>query len=265
MMTALVLRSFGRVKILTASLAVVLICLQLAIIAAARSLNDGNVFERLTQIAPPFFMQIMGPALTGFSGLVMFAYIDPLIVMLVVVFAIYLATEPAGEIESNVVDLVLARPLPRHIVVSRSFLVMAIGTALMGSSMQVTTWAGLWWMAPPDAQWPVPRTVFSLSVHMTLVAWCFGAMALAASGWARRRGAVVGAIGVVAIAAYLVEVLEPMWAPAREVAWVSPFHYYRAGRIIAGTAEDARNLAVLGSIALASTAIAYWRFGKRDL
>ena len=265
MMTALMLRSFGRVKALTASLAVVLICLQLAIIAAARSLNDGNVFERLSQIVPPFFMQIMGPALTGFSGLVMFAYIDPLIVMLVVVFAIYLATEPAGEVESNVVDLVLARPIPRHSVVSRSFLVMAIGTLLMSGSMQATTWGGLWWLAPHDAQWPAPRTVFSLSGHITLVAWCFGGMALAASGWARRRGAVVAAIGVVAIAAYLVEVLEPMWAPAREVAWVSPFHYYRAGRIISGTAEDVKNLAVLGTTTLAALALAYWRYQRRDL
>jgi ABC-type transport system involved in multi-copper enzyme maturation permease subunit len=264
-MTALVLRSFGRVKILTASLAVILICLQLAIIAAARSFSDGNVFERLSQIAPAFFAQIMGPALTSFSGLVLFAYADPPIVMLVVVFAIYLASEPAGEVESNLVDLVLARPLPRHRIVSRSFLVMAIGTFLMSGSMQATTWAGLWWMAPADAQWPAPRTVFSLSVHMTLVAWCFGCAALAASGWARRRGAVVGAIGVVAIAAYLVEVLEPMWAPARDVAWVSPFHYYRAARIIAGTAEDARNLTVLAATALAALAIAYWRYQRRDL
>jgi ABC-2 type transport system permease protein len=263
--TALVLRSFGRVKILTASLAVVLIGLQLAIIAAARSFSDGNVFERLSQITPAFFVQIMGPALASFSGLVMFAYADPLIIMLVVVFAIYLATEPAGEVESNFVDLVLARPLPRHVIVTRSFLVMAIGTLLMSGSMQATTWGGLWWMAPPDAQWPVPRTVVSLSVHMTLVAWCFGCVALAASGWARRRGAVIGAIGVVAIAAYLVELLEPMWAPAREVAWVSPFHYYRAGRIIAGTAEDARNLAVLGTTALAALALAYWSYQRRDL
>jgi hypothetical protein len=100
---------------------------------------------------------------------------------------------------------------------------------------------------------------------MTLVAWCFGCAALAASGWARRRGAVVGATGVVAIAAYLVEVLEPMWAPARDVAWVSPFHYYRAARIIAGTAEDARNLTLLAATALAALAIAYWRYQRRDL
>jgi len=262
---ALVLRSLGRVRILSTALAVILIALQLAIIAAARSFMEGDVFQRLSQLAPAFVVQIMGPALTSFSGLVMFAYVDPLIVMLAVVFAIYLASEPAGEVESNLVDLVMARPLPRRVIVSRSFVVMAIGTLLMSGAMQAATWVGLWWMAPPAALWPMPRTVFSLSAHLTLVAWCFGCIALAASGWARRRGAVVAAVGVVAIAAYLVEILEPLWAPAREVAFISPFHYYRAARIIAGTAPDSKNLAVLGSVALAALLLAYWRHQRRDL
>jgi ABC-type transport system involved in multi-copper enzyme maturation permease subunit len=263
--TALVIRSLGRVRILTASLALVLIGLQLSIIAAASSFVDSGNFERLSQVAPTFVMQMMGPALTSFRGMVLFAYFDPLIVMLLVQFAIYLATEPAGEVESSLVDLLLARPLPRHVIVSRSFIVMAIGTVLMSGAMQATTWAGLWWMAPPHAQWPALSTVLSLSAHMTLIAWCFGCAALAASGWARRRGAVVGAIVVVAIAAYLVELLESIWAPARELARFSPFHYYAATSILSGTAQELRNLAVLSVTALAALALAYWRYQRRDL
>jgi hypothetical protein len=264
-MTALVVRSLGRVRILSTALAVILIALQLSIIAAARTLTEGDAFQRLSQLAPPFVAQLMGPALTSFSGLVVFAYVDPLIVMLVVVFAIYLASEPAGDVESNLVDLVMARPLPRHVIVSRAGIVMAIGTMVMSGAMQATTWAGLWWMAPPEALWPVPRTVFSLSAHLTLIAWCFGCIALAVSGWARRRGAVVGAVGVVALAAYLVEIREPLWAPARAVGFVSPFHYYRAARIVAGTAPEAKNLAVLGGVAMAALVLAYWRHQRRDL
>jgi hypothetical protein len=264
-MTTLVVRSLGRVKILSTSLALVLVGLQLAIIAAARSLMEGDVFQRLSQIAPAFFVQLMGPALTSFSGLVVFAYIDPPIVLIIVMFAVYLASEPAGDVESSLVDLVMARPVSRHVIVTRSFGVMAIGTLLMSGALQATTWAGLWWMAPADALWPDPRTVFSLSAHMTLVAWCFGCIALAASGWARRRGAVVGGIGIVALAAYVIEILEPLWAPARDVAFVSPFHYYRAARIVAGTAPEATNLAVLCSVVLAALAVAYWRHQRRDL
>ena len=89
--------------------------------------------------------------------------------------------------------------------------------------------------------------------------------ALAASGWARRRGSVVGGIGVLAIAAYLVELLETIWAPARELARLSPFHYYAATGILAGTAQESRNLAVLGLTALAALIFSYWGYQRRDL
>src|SRR5512145_1706423 len=164
--------------------------------------------------------------------MVLFAYVDPLIVMLIVQFAIYLATEPAGDVESSLLALVLARPMPRHWIVTRSLLVMMIGTALMSGAMYATTWAGLWWLAPPDVQWPDPRTAFSLSAHVSLIAVCFGSAALAASGWTRRRGAAVGAVAVIAITAYLVELLESIWAPARDVARFSPFHYFNASGIL---------------------------------
>ncbi len=264
-MTALVLRSLGRVTVLSASLAVVLGALQLSIIAAAATFVDGGSFERLAQVVPSFVVQAMGPALTSFRGMVLFAYFDPLILMLLVQFSIYLATEPAGEVESNLIDLLLARPIPRHVIVTRTFLVMAIGTVLMCGAMLTTTWAGLWWMAPRNVQWPDARTALSLSAHMTLIAWCFGCVALAASGWARRRGAVVGGIGVFAITAYLTELLETIWAPARELARFSPFHYYAATGILAGTAQESRNLAVLGLTALAALILAYWSYQRRDL
>ena len=234
---ALVCRSFGRVKVLFAALTIVLTGLQLSIIAAAASFVDGGDFERLAQVVPTFVLQTLGPALTSFGGMVLFAYFDPLIVMLLVQFAIYLATEPAGEIESNLVDLILARPLPRHWLVSRSLLVMTIGTAVMSGAMYTTTWLGLWWLAPADAQWPDPSTAISLATHLTLTAWCFGSAALAASAWARRRGAAVGAIAVTAIAAYLIELLEAIWAPAQDLALFSPVslfprssHRHRHGR-----------------------------------
>jgi hypothetical protein len=265
MMTVLVVRSLGRVKILSASLALVLIGLQLAIIAAASTFVDNGSFARLADVVPSLVMQAVGPAFSSYRGMVVFAYFHPLIVMLLVQFAIYLATEPAGDVESSLVDLILARPLSRHRMVSRSVLVMTIGTVAMSGAMFATTWVGLWWLAPPNAEWPDPRTVISLSAHMTLVAWCFGCGALAASGWSRRRGAVVGAIGVVAIAAYMVEILEPLWAPARELARFSPFHYFHATGILAGTAPESRNLTILATVTLAGLALAYWRHARRDL
>ena len=134
---------------------------------------------------------MMGPALTSFQGMVLFAYVDPLIVMLIVQFAIYLATEPAGEVESNRRrsragapaaatrhrEPLVPRDGDRHPAHERRDAGHDVGRAVVDG-------------AAADAQWPAARTVFSLSAHMTLIAWCFGCIALAASGWARRRGAV---------------------------------------------------------------------------
>jgi hypothetical protein len=237
----------------------------MSIIASASSFVESGDFTRLAQVLPTFLLQALGPALSSFQGMVMFAYFDPLIVMLLVQFAIYLATEPAGEVESNVVDLILARPLPRHWLVTRSVLVMMIGTAVMSGAMFATTWVGLAALAPPGAQWPEPRTALSLSTHVTLIAWSFGGAALAASGWARRRGAAQATIALAAIAAYLIELLGLMWEPVREVARLSPFHYFRAPAILAGTANPALDLGVLGTIAVAGIALAYWQFARRDL
>jgi ABC-2 type transport system permease protein len=264
-MTALVWRSLGRVKGLLTALTIVLVGLQLSIIAAAASFADGGDFERLSQVLPAFVLHTIGPAFASFRGMVLFAYFDPLIVMMLVQFGIYLATEPAGEVESSYVDLILARPLPRHWLVSRSLLVLLIGTGVMSAAMYASMWAGLWWMAPPGAHWPEPGTAFSMSAHVTLIAWCFGSAALAASGWARRRSAAVGAMAVAAIALYLVELLEPIWRPARELARFSPFNYYPATGILAGTADTPWNLGVLAAVTLAGIALAYWRFQKRDL
>jgi hypothetical protein len=264
-MTALVWRSLGRVKVLAAALAAVLIGLQLSIIAAATSFAGSGNFGRLADVVPTFIMQVMGPALTSFRGMVLFAYIDPLIVMMIVQFAIYLASEPAGDVEDHLVDLVLARPLPRHWIISRSLVVMMLGTILVVGAMFTSTWLGLRWIAPRNVQWPEASTTLTLGAHVALIAWCFGSATLAASGWARRRGAVVVGIGVVAVAAYVVDFLETIWTPARALAQFSPFNYFPATGILAGTASETRSLGVLGATVMAFLAVAYWRYARRDL
>ena len=160
-----------------------------------------------------------------------------------------------------------SRPVPRHWIVSRSLLVMTIGTGILSGAMYATTWAGLWWLAPPGTEWPDPRTAFSLSAHVTLIALCFGSVALAASGWTRRRSAAMGAVAVMAIATYLVELLEAIWAPARDVARVSPFHYLNASGILDRHGAGVRGILPCSAtiFALRRTALAYWRYQRRDL
>ena len=102
-------------------------------------------------------------------------------------------------------------------------------------------------------------------MHLVSVGWCFGALALAVAAGARRWSAAFAPVTLGAVALYLIEVLAIGWAPARTVAWISPFHYYPALPIVAGDAVGLTNVAVLLTAAAVLTATAYWRFNRRDL
>src|SRR5476651_1075952 len=111
--------------------------------------------------------------------------------------------------------------------------------------MGIATWLGLHALAPEGALWPTPRVVLTLIAHLVMVAWCFGAAALAAAAWARRRAWAQGTVALAAVALYLVDFLGSLWAPLRRFGRLSPFHYYQGSAILDGTANTALNLAIL--------------------
>jgi ABC-2 type transport system permease protein len=264
-MIALIARSFGRTSRPLLSIALVLSAFQLAIVATASSIaGDGNA-GGLARLVPAFLQPSLGMALLSFAGMTTIGYFDAIIVMIVVVFAIHLAAEPAGDVEAGLVDLILARPLPRAWIVTRSLAVMMSSVVALVLVMSVALWAGLSWIAPHQAGWPESRVVANMAAHLMLVAWGFGAWSVAASAWARRRGTAVAVVAIVGVALYLLDFVGSLWRPVARLAMVSPFHYFHGGEILAGTADTTHDIVVLGSIALAGFAVSYWRFAKRDL
>jgi ABC-2 type transport system permease protein len=264
-MTALVLRSLHRTIRPLAALAVLLIAFQLAVVAAGSAMAADRTIAGIARLVPSFLQPSLGVALLTFGGLTTIAFFDALVVMLFVQFAAYLASEPAGDVESGLVDLVLARSLPRHWLVTRTLLLMCGSVLALAAVMVLALGAALMMYGPAPDAWPSGRVVASMVAHLTLIAWCFGAIALAASGWARRRASVMTAVGIAAIGLYLVDFVATIWRPLRGVAVVSPFHYFRGGEILAGTANTTLDLAVLGGITIAATAVAYIAFRRRDL
>jgi len=264
-MMTLVGRSLRRIAPLTAALNALLAAFQLALVAVAASYERAGSFAFLSAIVPDFAKGHIGAGLTSFAAMTTTGYFEPMIVMLVAQFAIYVSAEPAAEIESGLVDTILTRSLPRHRIVSRSLVVMAIGTMILMIAMASATGLGLRFLAPPRARWPEPRVVALLIVNLLLVTWVFGAATLAAAGWARRRVSAQAPIAIAAIAYYLLNFLASMWAPAQSFAWLSPFHYFAGAAILSGGGHLAFNLSILGAITLVAAGVAYWRFSRRDL
>jgi ABC-2 type transport system permease protein len=263
--TALISRSFGRVARPFGGVLIVLGGFQIALIAVASEFADAGNFERVAQLVPAVLAPALAPALTSFDRMTTLGFFDPLVVMLVVQWAIYVGTEPAGEVETGLVDLVLARSFPRHRVITRTLIVTLGSTLLLTLGMLAGTLGGLATLAPAGAAWPTPRVLLLMVAHLTLVGWCFGALALAISGWSRRRGSAIAVAAIGAVALYLLDFLGLWWSPVETLARLTPFAYFHGGPLLAGSADPVRNLLILASTTIAAAAIGYVQFERRDL
>src|SRR5438876_9331346 len=100
----------------------------------------------------------------SFSGMVCLGYFDLGIVIALLALSIALATVPASEVESGFADLILARPLRRHWLITRTIALLLLASLIMLTMMIAGTWAGLAMLAPANVRWPSPRMRGSLSL-----------------------------------------------------------------------------------------------------
>jgi ABC-type transport system involved in multi-copper enzyme maturation permease subunit len=241
---------------------------QLVIVGQASAIAEQNSFSRMAEFVPAFLQRGLGSKamlLATFKGTVAFGYFHPVVVVLLSMLAIYLTTEPAHEVEAGLVDLELARSVPRHMLITRSLL--AAAGAIGGASLMMGfgTWLGLRAFASPSFGAPTPGTVVMLVLHLAAVAAVFASMGVAIAAGARRWSTAFFTASLLAVMLYLVDFLAIGWPLMRWVSWISPYRYYPALSILAGDAPEWRNLSVLLSAAAVLCAIGYWRFERRDL
>jgi len=268
MVRALMGRALARVAGLVAGVAAVLMGLQVIVVLVAASQEETQSFELIQRLAPGFVQRQFGatlPAFLSFGGVVSFGYFHPVVVLMLSLLAAYVATEPAADVEHGHVDLLLSRPLARHWVVTRSLALAIIIPLVIVLLMLASSRFALVAFAPPGARWPSATSVGLMAAHLVAVTWCFGTAGLAAASVARRRLSAMGPVAILAVSLYLLEVVGGAWAPVAWTTVISPFHYYQGAAVLAGMADSTRDFLVLGSMSLASTAVAYWRFHARDV
>jgi hypothetical protein len=261
-------RSLVQGRFVVVGALVIVTGIQIVIVGQAAAIEQARGFSRMTELIPAFLQRGLGSKsliLATFHGTVAFGYFHPVVMLLVSVLAIYFTTEPAHEAEARLVDLTLARPVARHVVITRALLLglmmVMLAAALMGGGMQL----GLRLFADPAFSRPSAGTFVLMLVHLAAVAMCFGAFALAIAAGASRWVTAFGAAAFAAVALYLVDFLAIGWPVMRLISWISPFHYYNALGILAGDAAPARDLTILLSAAAVFVAFAYVRFSRRDL
>jgi ABC-2 type transport system permease protein len=247
---------------------VVLALFQIFLIVIGRSIDRSGSFEQLSALIPPFIRQLMGPSLASFMsfrGIVSLGYFHLAVMGSLIGLSISVATMTASEIEIGFMDLILARPLARHRVITRSILLLSISIAGTLAMMLIGTWAGLILLAGSDAVMPEPGLILALAANLALLILCWGGVALAISAASRRR-AVAGSItGLLALTTFLLDYVARAWQPAESLAWLSPFRYYNPFDIVTSGQSQPQNLLVLSGVALAGFCAAYYLFSRRDI
>ena len=264
---ALVARSALQARYVVGGAITIFALFQCLVIAQAVEIERANAFGRLQEFIPEFLQRGLGAQallLATFRGTVAAGYFHPAVVCILSLVAIYLATEPAYDSESGRVDLMLARPLPRHHLITRSLLTMLLSVTGIVVCMLAGTAAGLALIAP-DGLSIDSGVLLLLAVHLVVVAWCCGAIGLFFASISRRWTTAFTSGAAIVVIGYLIDFLAIGWPAIRPVSWLFPFNYYPALYILGGTATSARDLTILGAATLVFTALAYWRFAKRDL
>jgi ABC-2 type transport system permease protein len=260
--------SLKRVRTLVLVMGVLLGGFQLILILVAGSIQRSNSFDQVGSLIPEFMRNLMGPSFVGlmsFGGIVCVGYFHIAVMGSLIGLTIALATEPASEIETLFMDLILSRPLARHRVITRSVALLIMCAVFVLVMMMLGTWSGLYFLAPGDAAWPTSALIRSLALNLGMLMLSWGGVALAITSRARRRGVAGSFAGLLALTTYLLDYVARVWEPAERIAWLSPFRYYNPLDMIMGREVSAHNLLVLAGIAVFGFALSYVLFSRRDI
>ena len=264
----LLAQSLKGVRTIVAVTGLLLTAFQVILILIANSIQSSNTFDQMGAMMPAFARDMLGPAMgsfTSFRGFVCLGYFHLVVMSALIALSIAMSTIPTSEIETGFIDLILARPLPRHWLITRSILVVVLSSAAILLLMMAGTWVGLETLAARDAEWPSRQLVLSLAANLGLLMLCWSGIAMAIGAASRRRG-VAGAIaGLLALTMFLLDYVARAWKPAESTGWLSPFRYFTPFDLLMGTPLSVKNLLVLAGIAAAGFVLAYTFFSRRDI
>lgn len=260
--------SLRRVRTITLVIGVLLALLQVVLILVASSIDKSGQFATLGLMMPDFVKALLGPAVASFlsfAGIASLGYFDPPVLVAILGLTITVATQIAYEVESGFLDVVLARPIARHWIVTRSIAVTLVAITMVVALMVTGTSIGLKYIAPAVAEKPTPGLVLQLAANlwMQCVAWSAIAMALAAN--ARRRGIAAGFAGVLALVGFLLDYIARLWDAAKAVVWISPFAYFKPLELVMGDSLPPGHMLVLAGVTIAGWGVTYVLFLRRDI
>jgi ABC-2 type transport system permease protein len=203
------------------------------------------------------FTDITSPA--GYLGGTTYGLLGPI---LMIIFAGMFGTRAiAGEEEAGRMDVLLAHPVGRGLVVVHraAALLVAVGLAALVLFVAMLAVSG-----PAEVTEVGPANLGAASLQLGLLALFFGCLALALGAITGSRGVTWAVLALVVIVTYFANTLGPA---VEWLAWtqnLSPFFYYSGGRPLSNGLQTTDAL-ILAGAALVLVAVAVFAFRRRDI
>ena len=182
----------------------------------------------------------------------------PAVVMVFAVLAGSKAT--AAEEESGTLDLLLAAPVSRTMVMLQKGAALAVSVAVVVGGL----WAGVQGAVLLTAMDVPASSIAAEMVQLGAMSFGFGAVALLVAAATGRRGLSAGIGGAVAAASFLLQSLGGIVDALAPWRRASLYYYYSASAPIMN-GLNARHLGVLIGVSGVLGVLAVWRFNQRDI
>jgi ABC-2 type transport system permease protein len=258
-------RNFRHAERLLVTLCVATAAAEVLFVHVAAALDMGPGVANMVQMLPGSVRAMFGEqlALASFSAAIAFGFQHPAIVGAGLAFVIAACTIPAAERESGVLDLLLARPIPRWRYLASVLALALVGVLLFLLTLLVGNAVGLATVTVPSE---LPWTRYASSAAgLGILLFAFTGIALALGATARRRGQAIARIVGLVLTLYLVDVFAERLAWMAWLRWASPFHYFRPVQSAVFQQTSLMNLAVLVAIGVVCAAVAFVRFEREDV
>jgi ABC-2 type transport system permease protein len=259
--------SLKRARLLLGAMGLLLALVQVLRVRIAEKIYDAGQFDQLNSVLSSYLREIIGSALgsiMSFNGIVCGVYFDTGYIIALLALVIALSTLPASERETGFADLILARPVARHWLITRTIALVLFSIVLMLALMAAGTWAGLMLFAPDDAPWPTVRQILALALTLGALLSCWSGVAMA-FGAACRRGVASATTSLMAFLTLILDWAHRAWPPLDWLDWLSPFRYFSPYDLVAGKPLQWDNLLVLWAIAATGYILAYLIISQRDI
>lgn len=223
------------------------------------------------QFIPPGLQQMRNAMLgvdSSASGIAEIAYSlawsHPVIVALLFAHGIIVTTRvPSGEIQSGTLDVLLGLPISRwELFISETAAWLCTAMLVVGA-MFAGSYIGSLWVKPENQpDWSIMGIVLA---NLAMVYVLIGVCGLFASTICNRRGRAVLIVLVFSAGSVLINFLQLLWEPARQIRFLSVLSYYRPALILRDADWQWKDMAILGSAIVGLWIAAGTILARRDL